>query len=114
MVNIWNKTAKEVTEIVNGIEFIFPPNGCLSVTEKKAEKLLKLRGDELSSRKPGEYTEAQIAGVANLNKQEAVTILQALMRGETVKPELMQALTEERKNGKTEEAKQPELAQAKK
>lgn len=84
MLNIWNTSSKTVTEHVNGCLFDFPPHGCLQVSERKAQELLKLRPEELSLTAPGAFSEADVAALEKMPRESLLSVARSLMSGRPV------------------------------
>lgn len=83
-VNIWNRGLEWFTDHVNGTEVTIPPRGCVQVSERKADELVRRHAPRLSLAAPGQYTDDEIAALRGLRKEDLLAVAEKLMRGERV------------------------------
>jgi len=77
--NVFNPTDERVVEHVRGEEIVIEAQSCASVTEKKTKALLRLR-PELTLGHTGQYSDADLAVLRKLRKDELLEVATLLAR----------------------------------
>ncbi len=101
MVNVFNHTAKTVSETIEAEQIVVPPNGHTQTSPRKADKLIELHPGEVGLEPRPSYTADDFKEVQKLNKRELQHLARNLMLGRS-------PAIEEMREG-VQEAEQPAL-----
>lgn len=86
MINLFNYTENEISDVVNGEQIVVPPKGQASTSEKKATRMCELHRGSLGLTPKATYDPAAYERVEALKKQELVAFARKLMSGERPDP----------------------------
>ncbi len=83
MVNLFNPTEYVVSSHIRGVQITVPAKGTTSVTQKKAQAMLR-EFPQLTMTRKREHTEADYAALEKMRKDDLIKFTELIMRGSEV------------------------------